>query len=71
MLDEKYRMFVDAWRFYRTWYREDKSACNEKYWEDVVEAASELMRKYGENSLCGELACVMLDDLEKDWRNLK
>lgn len=62
----EYSIFSDVWRLYKTncYVSDDKA-----YWENVINEARVIERKYNSNNLCNDLLIAVITELENNHKN--
>ncbi len=59
---EAARLFGDSWGLYRKYYGQEK---NREMWEQFVEEAKELYKKYGKQPFAREIIVAVISEVER------
>lgn len=61
-----YRFFVDVWRYFKRYYQSAEDT--DTWWEQVIQDANDLCRKYKEHSFTIAVIGAVFDELERRVR---
>lgn len=65
---EYYRFFTDIWKFFRKYY--PRSGTEQDYGE-CTEEMTTLTKSHGESTFALKMACLVLDEIERIWKERK
>lgn len=73
-IEDYYRMFVDAWRMFKHYYRQpgDPDLEDEEFWKAVIDAQEKFTKRYPDSKLPIEMGLAVITEIErisKEGRN--
>lgn len=70
-IEDYYRMFVDAWRMFKHYYRQpgDPDLEDDEFWKAIVNDQEKFCRRYPESRLPVEIGLAVLTEIERISRN--
>lgn len=63
--EEEHRFILDFWNFRKKFYLPESTG---KYWQELVNAADDLSRKYGNKKYYQDLIIACCTDIDKRYR---